>query len=526
MSTDMTNASAVRSFNELIAKHAGAQPDSNATIFNGRKTSYGELDKISNRFANALLDANIRKGTRVGILAKNSDTYLQLLFACAKVGAVTVGLNWRLAPAELSYIAKDSDMELLFVGAEFFDTAEIVSAAAPKLKHIVSLNNAYQQWPAIADWTSDDDKLPSIAVSPDDAALQLYTSGTTGHPKGVVLAHKTFFDPWIYDADPLMAWNDISQDEVCLLAMPFFHVGGIGLCFMSLRTGCSAVIVPEFSPMEFLRLVPEYKVTRTFLVPAAIRTVLLLPAAATTDWSSLKLVIYGAAPMPEALLLEALKILKCDFTQLYGMTEVCGAVVHLPPQDHIEGSPRLRAAGIPIPSTRIKIIDGAGQLVKQGEVGEILLSSPAAMHSYWKNADATAKTLVDGYIHTGDAGYQDEDGYLYIFDRVKDMIISGGENIYPIEVENALYHHADISDVAVIGIPDEKWGELVAAVVVVNAGCTPTESELIDYAKAQIASYKCPKKIIFTEELPRNASGKILKRELRKPFWESLERKI
>ena len=230
--------------------------------------------------------------------------------------------------------------------------------------------------------------------------------------------------------------------------------------------------------------------------------------------------------MPEALLLEALKILKCDFTQLYGMTEVCGAVVHLPPQDHIEGSPRLRAAGIPIPSTRIKIIDGAGQLVKQGEVGEILLSSPAAMHSYWKNADATAKTLVDGYIHTGDAGYQDEDGYLYIFDRVKDMIISGGENIYPIEVENALYHHADISDVAVIGIPDEKWGELVAAVVVVNAGCTPTESELIDYAKAQIASYKCPKKIIFTEELPRNASGKILKRELRKPFWESLERKI
>ncbi|WP_269619872.1 long-chain-fatty-acid--CoA ligase [Zhongshania sp. BJYM1] len=522
----MTNVSPVRSFNELIAKHAATQPNNNATIFNGRKTSYGELDKVSNRFANALLGANISKGSRVGILAKNSDTYLQLLFACAKVGAVAVGLNWRLSPAELSYIANDSDMELLFVGTEFFDGAQTVSTAAPKLKHIISLNNSHPHWPTIHDWASDVDTPPSISVSPDDAALQLYTSGTTGHPKGVVLPHRAFFDPWIYDPDPLMAWNEVSQDEVCLLAMPFFHVGGIGLCFMSLRAGCSAVIVPEFSPMEFLRLVPEHKVTRTFLVPAAIRSILLLPEASSADWSSLKLVIYGAAPMPEALLLDAFKILKCDFTQLYGMTEVCGAVVHLPPQDHIEGSTRLRAAGIPIPSTDIKIIDGAGQLVKQGAVGEILLSSPAVMQGYWKNEDATAKTLVDGYIHTGDAGYQDEDGYLYIFDRVKDMIISGGENIYPIEVENVLYSHPDISDVAVIGIPDDKWGELVAAVVVLNNGRSPTESELIDYVKTHIASYKCPKKIIFTDELPRNASGKILKRELRKPYWESLERKI
>ncbi|MDF1693127.1 MAG: long-chain-fatty-acid--CoA ligase [Zhongshania sp.] len=524
----MTSANlASRTFGELIRHYATTQANHPALIFKDRHSSYSDLEKQCNAIANTLLAAGINKGDRVGILAKNSDHYLQLLLGAAHIGAVTVGLNWRLNPKELSYISNDSEMKVLFVGSDFTNTAAVIKQATPTLKHIIVIDSIHPEWPTLANWIANSSRSQAnISVGADDAALQLYTSGTTGHPKGVVLPHRAFFDPWVYQNHPEMAWNNITPDDVCLLAMPFFHVGGIGLAFMALRGGASAVIVPEFSPTEFLNVVPEYGVSRTFLVPAALRAILLLPEAATADWSSLRQIIYGAAPMPEALLLDALSIIKCNFVQNYGMTELSGTVVHLPPEDHIQGSKRLRSAGLPTPNTAIKIIDEHGLAVAQGEVGEILIRSPATMLAYWKNPDATAKTLINGYIHTGDAGYQDQDGYLYIFDRVKDMIISGGENIYPIEVENALFSHPDITDVAVIGTPDDKWGEAVTAVVVCKENSLVTEQELIDYAKAHIATYKCPKKIVFSTELPRNASGKILKRQLRQPYWEQQDRKI
>ncbi|MEX1670074.1 long-chain-fatty-acid--CoA ligase [Zhongshania guokunii] len=524
----MTRASlASRTFSELIRHYAATQPDYPALIFKGRHSSYNDLEKQSNAIANTLLAAGMRKGSRVGILAKNSDQYLKILIGTAHIGAVTVGLNWRLSPKELSYISNDSDMEALFVGPEFLETAALIKRETPTLKLIISIDSIHPEWPTLTDWVANSpSSQTTISVCADDAALQLYTSGTTGNPKGVVLPNRAFFDPWVYQDHPEMAWNNIQSNDVCLLAMPFFHVGGIGLAFMALRGGASAVIVPEFSPRELLKIVPEFGISRTFLVPAALRAILLLPEAAAADWSSLQQIIYGAAPMPEALLLEALRIIKCDFVQNYGMTELSGTVVHLPPKDHVPGSKRLRAAGLATPNTEIKIIDSHGYAVSQGEVGEILIRSPATMLAYWKNPEATASTLIDGYIHTGDAGYQDDDGYLYIFDRVKDMIISGGENIYPIEVENALFNHPDITDVAVIGIPDEQWGEAVTAVVVRKEHSKVSEQELITFAKEQIATYKCPKKIVFSAELPRNASGKILKRQLRQPYWEQQDRNL
>lgn len=516
-----------RSFSELIDHHAATQGEHTALRFNERSLSYAKLQEQRNHIASALTASDIGKGDRIGILAKNSDRFIALILGIAHVGAVTVGLNWRLSPKELSFISNDSEMRILFVDSTFADCAREVAAASPSLTKIVLIDQARNDWPTLDQWLGDTaNSTPAAACGADDAALQLYTSGTTGNPKGVVLPHRAFFDPWVYDDSPEMAWNHISPDDNCLLAMPFFHVGGIGLIFMALRGGASSVVVPEFSPAAFIDLVPQQKITRTFLVPAALRAVLLESRAANNDWSSLSHVIYGAAPMPEALLLEALDVLKCKFIQNYGMTELCGTVVHLPPEDHQPGSPRLRAAGLPTPNTEIKIIDQSGAPVSTGEVGEIIIRSPAAMLEYWKNPAATEETLIDGFIHTGDAGYLDEDGYLYIFDRMKDMIISGGENIYPIEVENAVFNHPAVSDAAVIGIPDDHWGELVTAVVVLKEDAALTEAELIAHCKEQIASYKSPKKVIFVDELPRNASGKILKRQLREPFWAGRERSI
>ncbi len=460
-------------------------------------------------------------GTRVGILAKNSDDFVGLLLGCGKLGAVAVGLNWRLAAAELRYIINDSDSRLLVVAPEFIPVLAGIRGEIKAVTKVVVLGPTHGDWPGLQDWLAQaTDHAPPAAVAAEDAVLQLYTSGTTGNPKGVVLPQRAFFDPWVYQAQASMQWNEWQHDDVSLLAMPLFHVGGVGLLFMALRAGATTVIVPEYAPDHVMRLIAAYRVTRTFLVPAAIRALLLLPGAHTADWSSLRYMLYGAAPMPEALLVEAMALMQCEFVQQYGMTEVCGTVVYLPPADHVVGSPRLRAAGLPTPTTELRIIDRQGKSVKPGEVGEITLRSPANMLAYWRLPEATAKTLVDGYIHSGDAGYQDEDGYLYVVDRIKDMIISGGENIYPIEVENVLYQHPAITDAAVIGLPDEKWGEAVTAVVVLGEGKSVSATELIDYCRQQIASYKCPKQVIFIEELPRNASGKILKKDLRKTFGD------
>ena len=517
-----------RTFSELIDHHATRRPDHIATHFNGRQLSYSGLQQQRDSVATALQGTGIGPGDRVGILAKNSDRYIELLLGVTHVGAVVVGLNWRLSAKELSYISNDSDMRCLFIDSGFADVAEQLIDSSPSLTQVVVIDGSTPNWPNLDGWLGDTPPGNSATTpaTADSPALQLYTSGTTGNPKGVVLPHRAFFDPWVYDEVANMAWNRIAPEDKVLLAMPFFHVGGIGLAFMALRAGACSVIVPEFSPAAFIDLVPAHKITRTFLVPAALRAVLLDSRAANADWSSLSHVIYGAAPMPEALLLEALTLLKCKFVQNYGMTELCGTVVHLPPEDHQPGSPRLRAAGLPTPTTELRIIDQTGNDVATGEVGEIIIRSPATMLEYWRNPAATAETLIDGFIHTGDAGYLDEDGYLYIFDRMKDMIISGGENIYPIEVENAVFNHPAVSDAAVIGIPDDHWGEMVTAVVVLKEGSAVTEAELISHTKDQIASYKSPKRVIFTDELPRNASGKILKRELRQPFWAGRERSI
>jgi acyl-CoA synthetase (AMP-forming)/AMP-acid ligase II len=326
----------------------------------------------------------------------------------------------------------------------------------------------------------------------------------------------------------MRTWQEPIPGDVTLLAMPCFHISGTGTGIGTMVAGTNSIVLPEYDPTKALDLIENFNISKIFLVPAAIQILLNHPRVNTVDFSRLKYVTYGASPIPLELMREAMRVMGCGFVQMYGMTETSGTIVALDPEDHVpEGSPRMRSVGKPLAGVEIKIIDEAGNEVPTGTVGEIATRSSKNMRGYWNNPEATAATIdAEGWLRTGDAGYLDEDGYLYIHDRVKDMIISGGENVYPAEVENALYAHPKVADVAVIGVPDDKWGEAVKACVVVKPGEELTEAELIAHARQHIAGYKCPKSVDFIPALPRNPSGKILRRELRAPYWAGKARNV
>ncbi|MFU8815086.1 MAG: fatty acid--CoA ligase [Pseudomonadales bacterium] len=518
----------VATLGDLTRFHARARGDQQAMLFEGRSTSYGQLDLQANRVANGLLADGLKAGARVGFMDKNSDDFYRLVFGCAKAATVSVGINWRLAPPEVAYILNDSRAQILFVGPDFYPLAEQVADQVPSLQRIIAMAPGHARWQFFDDWLDEQsDADPQIPVATDDVAIQMYTSGTTGHPKGVQLMHRCFFDLWRQPPADDMAFNDWSESDVNLVAMPSFHIGGVGWGLMGLRPGARNIVVREFDPGVTLDMIAQHGISKLFLVPAAIRMVLQHPQARHTDYSSVRFICYGASPIPLDLLREAIEVFQCGFVQLYGMTETTGSATYLPPEDHaVAGNDRMRSAGKPFPGVRIKVVDEQGEPVPARQVGEICIASPVNMLGYWNLPEATHSTLVDGYVHTGDAGYLDEDGYVYVHDRVKDMIVSGAENIYPAEVESALFGHPAVADVAVIGVPDERWGEAVKAMVVCKPGAEVTVEELLGFARQRIAGFKLPKSIDFIDDLPRNPSGKILKRELRKPYWEGRERNV
>ena len=519
---------AVTTLGDLARFHARERGSKEAFLHAGRSTSYAEFDGKVNQVANGLLAEGLSAGSRVAFMDKNSDDFYQIVFGAAKAGAVSVGINWRLAPPEVAYILNDSKAEILFVGPDFYALAEAVKDQVPTLRRIIAMEPGHENWTEFAAWRdSQVDSDPQVPVTPEDVAIQMYTSGTTGHPKGVQLAHRCFFDLWRYPPSADMAFNEWSDQDVNLVAMPSFHIGGVGWGILGIRAGARNIVVKEFTPGDTLEMIQNYGISKLFLVPAAIRMVLQHPDARQTDYSSVKFISYGASPIPLDLLREAMEVFQCGFVQLYGMTETTGSATYLPPEDHdVSGNERMRSAGKPFPGITIKVVDEAGNALPPRQVGEICISSPVNMLGYWNLPEATEKTLIDGYVHTGDAGYLDEDGYVYVHDRVKDMIVSGGENIYPAEVESALFGHPAIGDVAVIGVPDDRWGEAVKAVVVLKTGMSADADEIIGFARDRIAGYKLPKTVDFIDELPRNPSGKILKRELRKSYWEGRERNV
>ena len=510
----------------------GPQP---AFFFEGRATTYAEFDRHTAQVANGLAAEGVMRGARIAYLGKNSDRYFELVFGAARRGAVLAPVNWRLAEPEVLYITNDAEAELLFVD-EY--CAPLVARIADKLSHVrkiivmeagASGRESYAAW---RDRQSDADE--DFAVSPDDVAVQLYTSGTTGLPKGVQLAHRNFFAFNAYAAahpgafGPDMDWNDWGPDDVSLIALPVFHISGTGWGIVGVYSGAFNVVLREFDNAAVVDAIRTFKVSKTVLVPSTMQMVLDMPGLNPGDFASMTDFLYGASAIPVDLLQRAVTTLGCGFIQLYGMTETCGAVTFLPRDDHTPGNPRLRSAGKPIPGAEIRIMDPeSDRILGPGIVGEICIKSPTTMIGYWKQEAETKRCIqAGGWVRSGDAGMLDNDGYLFISDRVKDMIVTGGENVYPAEVENAMYGHPDIAEVAVIGVPDAKWGEAVKAVVAVKPGHAADAAAILEFTRTRIAGYKLPKSIDFVEALPRNGTGKVLKRDLRAPYWAGRDRQV
>ena len=517
----------ITTLGDLARHQARNRADATALRFEGRDTSFSELDRLSSRVANGLLEAGLGKGDRIAYIGKNTDHYFELLLGAGKVGIVMVPIGWRLAPAEMSYILSDAECRMVFTCREMHDTARLAADAAGTSLSLVNVDDdgehGFRAW---RDRQSAQDVLHHVSTG--DVAVQLYTSGTTGHPKGAMLTHGNLSGSWRIISEADMEWNRWYFDDVSLVALPVSHIGGTGWGLWGLYYGCKGYIARQFDPYAVLDCIENEAVNKMFIVPSALQIIVRQEQARKVDYSRLKYISYGASPIPEELLRECMEVFGCGFVQQYGMTETCGMIVYLPPEDHDpKGNARMRSAGRPVPGLELKVADRDGVRLPANTVGEVMVKSVSTMLGYWKLEEATRKAIdADGWFRTGDAGYMDDDGYLYIHDRVKDMIISGGENIYPAEVENALYGHPDVEEVAVIGVPDEKWGEAVKGVVVLKEGASADENAILEFARQRIARFKVPKSLDFVEALPRNASGKVLKRQLREPYWVDRTRAV
>ena len=515
----------ISSVAEITRYQARINGDRIAQFFEGRETTYLELDRRASQIANGLLAAGCSPGTRIGYMGKNSDYYFEVLSGSAKANLVMTAVNWRLAGPEIDYVLNDAEAEVLFVGAEFYDVIKQIAPSLTSLRMIIAIDDGDNNWTAFTDWRDrQSDCDPLLPVDLDADIIQLYTSGTTGHPKGVQLSNSNYLD--LLDQAANGGWGDWTDGEASLVAMPIFHVAGVNIGLIGLAQGLKNVIVKDIDPVLILDLLEQHRIKYVFFVPAVIMFLSSVSGVRDRDFSNLDLILYGASPISQDVLSTATEIFKCQFCQVYGLTETAGAGTVLDHQDHDPIRGKLRSCGKPAATAAVRIIGHNGEDVPANAVGEILYRSGSLMKGYWKNDQATAKAIQDGWFYTGDAGYLDEEGYLFIHDRIKDMIVSGGENVYPAEVENALFDLPEIADVAVIGVPDKKWGEAVKAVIVLKSGETVSEEDIIGYAKTKIAGYKVPKSVDFTDALPRNPTGKVLKRELRAPYWDNQERQI
>lgn len=513
----------------VVRKVVAANPDAVAYRTLARNWTMHEVGAASDRIAQGLKSLGIGPGDRVAALTKHTTECILLTLAACKLGAVFMPVNWRLAAPEIEFIVNDGKARFLMVDAAFLPV--IVQGRYPAVALTLATDRAEGDG-SFHDWYAGFEPLEEHhAALPDDTALQLYSSGTTGLPKGVELTHANLLLPRTLFRD---VWGFEGGRSVMFNALPSFHIAGMELALLTLLLGGETVLQPDFDPQKIISAIGEHRVTHMFLVPAMIMVLVNTPGADKGDYASLERIAYGAAPISEKVLLDAMRIFGCGFLQVYGLTETTGAVTFLPPEDHAPNGPRaelLRSAGKALPGVELRIVDASGTPLPEGEVGEVWIRSRQNMKGYWSNAKATRAVFPEGHpenggwFRSGDAGYLRGE-YLYIHDRIKDMIISGGENIYPAEVENALMKHPAVADVAVIGVPDAKWGEAVKACVVLKPGAAVNAQEIIAFAREQIAHYKCPKTIDFLAALPRNPSGKLLKYQLRNPYWEGLERRV
>ena len=509
---------------DVLRERIDAGPDKTAVHWHGSRISYQDLGLRSDRLAAAMVSEGSRGGTRIAILSTNNPTQLEIWWGAMKSGAVVVPLNYRLVADEIRHILSDSGTEILFVGKTHFKMVESIVDRLPALRRIVAIDGEHAHWEPVAAWRDRREPLTAEVVrSADDIAIQIYTSGTTGLPKGVELSHRNLMADLVRTGLHGI-WSDA---DVLLMCMPMCHMGGWVVSARCVYFGMQMLLMDGFDPVAILQAIPEHRVTKTVLVPSMVHMLLETPTCATTDLSSLEMVFYGAGAMPYELLERAMKVFLCDFATGYGMTETGGAVTYLGPADHVgpRAAQRMKSCGR-ADGAEVRVVDDDGHDVGPNVVGEIICRATQVMRGYFRQPEETAKAIRNGWLHTGDAGYFDPDGYLYVSDRIKDMVKSGGINVYPREIEDILLEHPAVLEVAIIGVPHPRWGESLMAIVVTRANQTTSADELIAFLQGRVAKYKLPQVVEFAATLPRNASGKILKRQLRQPYWTEQQRSV
>ena len=521
----MSDLADPRFLDERTAHWAEVKPDDEAIVYLNRSWTWAQWNDRIRRLAGALADRGIGRGDVVAFLDKNHPACLELTLAAASLGAANAIINFRLAADELDYVLNDSGAKLLIVGTDLKPAIDKIRDKLVNVEHVIEVTpdgaegDEYEAMLAAATPVGR-----SADVEGDDVCIVMYSSGTTGRPKGVLLTQANLIAHTVNGQEGF----EFDEGDKNMVSMPLFHVGGSSYAQLGIHNGVSSVVTRDVDGMTLAGAILK-GANRTFLVPAVLAKVLESGEDAVKLFGALKTYSYGASPMPLPLLRAALKAWpNTDFIQAYGLTELCGVISHLLPEAHRDPGKeeRLSSAGTLIPNAEVRVVNpDTLEDVPEGEQGELWFRSPQLMKGYHNKPEATAEAITsDGWFRTGDIGRVDDGGYIFVEDRLKDMIITGGENVYSIEVERVLAEHPAIAEVAVIGVPDEKWGESVKAVVALEGEAT--EAEIIAFAREQLAAYKCPKSVDIVDALPRNPTGKILKKDLRQPHWESAGRKV
>ncbi|MEO0032245.1 MAG: hypothetical protein RIS94_2003, partial [Pseudomonadota bacterium] len=512
----------VRTLGEFIGYHARHTPDRRALVHGARTISFGEYDTVANRIAHGILAHGICAGERVGFVGLNSPDFYFALIATARTRAAFLPFNWRLSVPELAQLVADSETRLVFVEralADLWNAALAQSGAAVETVWFDgedTLETRFAGQPATQ---------PDLFVSEEDIAVQLYTSGTTGAPKGVMLSHGGFNRMRLCEhLEPAYVWE---PGDIFINPLPNFHLLSIGIAFQCLYNGVAVSIVRQFDPALVCEAIRRDRPTLLTLTPTMIQMLIDHPTAEGTDFSSIRLTLYAGSAISLGLIKRAIARMPGKFMQFYGATEAGGAFSILRPDEHdLENEARLQSCGRPLPLIEFRIVDADGNPMPEGEPGELMIRTPAITAGYWKQPEATAKVLKNGWYRTGDVARRDADGLYYLVDRVKDMIVSGGENIYSAEVENALSTHPEVAQVAVIGVPDARWGEAVLACVILRESSTLDAAALIAHARTILAAYKVPKRVEFMDSFPLVPSGKVSKKDLRAPYWAEAGRNV
>ena len=517
---------------EFLIISGAIVPDRLAVIFEGKRLTYADLATRVNRLANALADGGVGAGDRVAMLQVNSNEHVEAYFAAARLDAIYVPLNFRGKAEELTYMLNDARPKVLLAGQRYVGLVDSVRPQVVSVQRYFALDG-----PAGEEWESYDDVLAQAAEeeqhfpeAPDDeTTVLLFTAGTTGFPKGVMLTHNSFSSYILNNVSPA----DPEIEERNILTVPLYHIAGIQAVMAAIYGGRTIIIQRQFDPTEWMELVQRERANRAMMVPTMLKQLMDHSEFHQHDLSSLQVITYGAAPMPLEVIKRAIREFPdTRFINAFGQTETASTITMLPPEDHVlEGSPeemekklhRLTSIGKPLPDVEVRIVDEEGRDVPSGEVGEIVARGERLMKGYWNMAEATAQAVRGGWLYTGDLGYVDQDGYIFLAGRAKDFIKRGGEMISPEEVEQVLLSHPQIEDAAVIGVLDEDWGERVRAVVVPKEDQRPSETEIIEYCRQRLASFKKPESVIYVEELPRNPMGKVLKRVLREQYNQPIE---